>query len=232
MQWPRESMKLSFGISLLIHLLSAAVLYYFGSDVLELSAAADYSTIDFVMAAESEAKEIDAEETEEPMPAAGPDEAGPDEAGPEMAVPEEPEFEEAPDIVPQRQPRTPAANPAPQPKVAEPLTNTAAVHRDRLSLDAGDLRIDYYFNLIIRRLRENWRPPYQAAAEQDTLAARVGFTIDRSGNITNIKLERSSGRFLYDQAAERAVYAIKQLPPLPDEYSGEALTVHIEFERL
>jgi TonB family protein len=58
----------------------------------------------------------------------------------------------------------------------------------------------------------------------------VGFQVLRNGKIVNINIEKSSGRYLFDQAAQRAVYSANPLPPLPDEFGGEHLSVHIEFE--
>ncbi len=61
------------------------------------------------------------------------------------------------------------------------------------------------------------------------MTAVVGFRVLRDGNVTGITLEAPSNRFLFDQAAQRAIYAMGKLPPLPQEFSGDFLTVHIEL---
>jgi TonB family protein len=60
----------------------------------------------------------------------------------------------------------------------------------------------------------------------------IAFKITRSGKISDIRIEQSSGNFLFDQAALRALYETATLPPLPSEYGGKELNVHIEFETL
>ena len=82
------------------------------------------------------------------------------------------------------------------------------------------------------RIQENWQPPFQQTNSDDKLVAIVGFRVLKNGQIVDVMLENSSGRFLYDQAAQRAVYAASPLPPLPGDFPGEQLTVHIEFEEL
>lgn len=98
----------------------------------------------------------------------------------------------------------------------------------------GDIRVDnpnftfvYYLNLIRYRIQENWTPPL---SNRPDFRAIVGFVISRSGKIKRIVMEQASGNFLFDQSAQRAIQAITQLPPLPEEFSDEELTVHIEFE--
>ncbi|MGD9898512.1 MAG: energy transducer TonB [Calditrichaceae bacterium] len=95
-----------------------------------------------------------------------------------------------------------------------------------------DFPFNYYLNLIQYRLQENWKPPVQAGEHDDKLHAVVGFRVLRNGNIENVNVENSSGRFMYDQAAKRAVYAVAPLPPLPEEFNGDQLLVHIDFEAI
>ena len=54
------------------------------------------------------------------------------------------------------------------------------------------------------------------------------FVIDREGMLSGVKVERTSGNFLLDQAATRALMLTK-LPPLPREYTNPTLTVNLEF---
>jgi len=105
------------------------------------------------------------------------------------------------------------------------------------SIGSGEVKVEtedfpfaYYLNLIRYRVRENWRPPYQTLGENEKMTAIVGFRVLRNGRVEDITLESSSERFLFDQAAQRAIYAMGQLPPLPEEFGGEHLSVHIEFE--
>ena len=54
------------------------------------------------------------------------------------------------------------------------------------------------------------------------------FVIDRQGTLSDVSVARTSGNFLLDQAATRALMLTK-LPPLPREYTNPTLTVNLEF---
>jgi TonB family protein len=99
-----------------------------------------------------------------------------------------------------------------------------------LKIDTKDFPFAYYLTILQNRVQNNWQPPFQAATQQERIATVVGFQVLRNGKIANVSVEESSGRYLFDQAAQRAVYSANPLPPLPDEFSGEFLSVHIEFE--
>jgi TonB family protein len=101
-----------------------------------------------------------------------------------------------------------------------------------VKVDIQDFPFTYYLNLLRYRVRENWYPPYQESGEENKMSVVVGFRVERQGKITQINVETSSGKFMFDQAAVRAVSTAGPLPPLPDEYLNEMLTVHIEFEAL
>lgn len=90
----------------------------------------------------------------------------------------------------------------------------------------------YYLNLIRYRVQENWEPPYQATARREKISSVVGFRVLRNGKIEAVNVEISSGKFLFDQAGQRAVLTAGPLPPLPQEFREDFLTVHIEFEAL
>ena len=106
----------------------------------------------------------------------------------------------------------------------------SSVGSSQVKVDTEDFPFAYYLSLIRYRIQENWRPPFQTLAEGEKMTAIVGFRIIRNGSVENVNLEHASNRFLFDQAAQRAIHAMGKLPPLPDEFSGDHLTVHIEFE--
>ena len=99
----------------------------------------------------------------------------------------------------------------------------------QVKVETEDFPFAYYLALIRFRIQENWRPPIDESRRR---MAVVGFRVLRAGRVENIQLEQPSGRFLFDQAAERAIHSMGNLPPLPDEFRGEHLTVHIEFESI
>ena len=109
-------------------------------------------------------------------------------------------------------------------------TAPAASESGGLKIDTKDFPFAYYLTILQNRVQNNWNPPYQTTTQQEKISTIVGFQVLRNGKIANISVEKSSGRYLYDQAAQRAVYSANPLPPLPDEFNGEFLSVHIEFE--
>ncbi len=90
----------------------------------------------------------------------------------------------------------------------------------------------YYLETLRKRIQENWNPPVQSGQGANRKSAMVAFSIRRDGQIEHIELEKTAGEFLYDQAARRAVFNVGKLPPLPPEFQGESLNIHVEFEAL
>ena len=99
-----------------------------------------------------------------------------------------------------------------------------------VKVDTEDFPFAYYLSLIRYRIQENWHPPVQSTDWGRRMTAVVGFRVLRDGQVADVNLELSSKRFLFDQAAQRAIRAMGNLPPLPDEFAGDYLNVHIEFE--
>ncbi len=120
---------------------------------------------------------------------------------------------------------TPKATP-----VKEESAAPARQSGKQVKVDTKDFPFSYYLNLLRYRVQENWKPPYQSSGQAEKISAIVGFRVLRNGKIAEVAVETSSNKYLFDQAAQRAVYAAGPLPPLPEEFSGEQLTVHIEFE--
>ena len=61
------------------------------------------------------------------------------------------------------------------------------------------------------------------------VAAMVNFRIDRMGKVTASYVEEPSGTGVFDQAALRAIAQSDPLPPLPQDYMGDWLGVHLRF---
>src|SRR5437762_3256209 len=55
------------------------------------------------------------------------------------------------------------------------------------------------------------------------------FEINRDGRVTGLAIEKPSGNPYYDQAALRAITEAAPFPPLPPEFSGPVLRVHLGF---
>jgi TonB family protein len=93
------------------------------------------------------------------------------------------------------------------------------------TLDVQDFCCPAYIAVMVERIRSAWQRNQGTPGE--TL---VKFTIQRDGSLTNTAVERGSGTFTLDAAAQRAVLQTRTLPPLPAEFPNPTLTVHLSFQ--
>ncbi len=63
-----------------------------------------------------------------------------------------------------------------------------------------------------------------------TFQTQVFFKIYRNGQISDLKVENSSGIQALDLSALRAIQTSAPFPPLPSEYDGQYLGLHLIFE--
>jgi protein TonB len=94
-------------------------------------------------------------------------------------------------------------------------------------LDQADFQYSYYIERMIIAVGLNWFKPAQTVPVEPV----VSFHVERDGTVTNPEVEVSSGLPFVDRAALRAVMAASPLPPLPADYGGTRLGVHLVFER-
>jgi len=92
-------------------------------------------------------------------------------------------------------------------------------------LDVSDFCCPEYLSTMLSLIRRNWDERQQAAG---TTVMR--FVIQRNGQITDVTVERSSGYAALDFMAERSLRITRQLPPLPAEFTGPNLPVHLVYE--
>jgi len=94
------------------------------------------------------------------------------------------------------------------------------------TFDQPDFNYSYYVERMLVTIGMNWFKP----AESVPISPMIRFRIERDGTISDPQLERSSGLPYVDRAALRAVMASSPLPPLPQEFGGRFLGVHLIFE--
>ncbi len=92
-------------------------------------------------------------------------------------------------------------------------------------LDVQNFCCPEYLTTMTARIRSNWQERQQAVG-----TVLMKFVIQRSGELTDVQVERSSNIFALDQASSRALYLTARLPPLPAQFPEDHLTVHLEFE--
>ena len=89
-----------------------------------------------------------------------------------------------------------------------------------------DFPFAYYVEQLLSLIGANWFKPESA----DGTSCVVAFRILRSGQVTDVKVDGTSGVSYYDRAAARAVYAANPLPPLPPDYRNDSLGVRLKFQ--
>ena len=94
-------------------------------------------------------------------------------------------------------------------------------------VDAYNFGSPYYLSLVFGKIRDVWENPVQTSS---TLMTTIYFRILRDGSIEQTKVEKSSGIDLFDQSAKRAIISSAPFPPLPNEFTGDYLGIHLEFE--
>lgn len=94
------------------------------------------------------------------------------------------------------------------------------------TFDQPDFNYSYYVERMLVTIGMNWFKP----AESVPISPMIRFRIERDGTINDAQVERSSGLPFVDRAALRAVIASSPLAPLPQEFGGRYLGVHLIFE--
>ncbi|MFQ5510503.1 MAG: TonB family protein [Candidatus Krumholzibacteriia bacterium] len=96
-----------------------------------------------------------------------------------------------------------------------------------MQLSVEDFPFAYYLTTMKRKIAALWNVPATTPGEERF--CRVYFQVGRGGAVGAISIETSSGNFLFDQAALRAVTLANPLPPLPEGFPDTYLGVHFSF---
>lgn len=82
-----------------------------------------------------------------------------------------------------------------------------------------------YRNQLESRIKQNWA----WAGAGRSLEAAIHFSITETGEVTDVRITKSSGDSAYDASVERAVRAANPLPPPPQQYRKEFSDVEYTF---
>jgi len=93
-------------------------------------------------------------------------------------------------------------------------------------VDMPSFKYDYYLGLIKNKVDNRWNQP---VAHNKARKALIEFTINRKGDVSNVRVADSSGDSYFDQTALRAVTLSTPFPPLPRGFKGDSLRVHYRF---
>jgi protein TonB len=85
---------------------------------------------------------------------------------------------------------------------------------------------DYYLASVQQKIWMIWNQQITSGAR---LEVTVSFTILADGSVADIRVVQSSGTFLFDQAAQRAVQMAQPFTPLPKSYGTSRYTIQAVF---
>ncbi|HMA76459.1 MAG TPA: energy transducer TonB [Candidatus Krumholzibacteriaceae bacterium] len=101
------------------------------------------------------------------------------------------------------------------------------IEETSVAVDAPRFPFSYYLGAIQRKVSANW---FSASSKHGkSISCTVFFRLDRSGRISGLLLEKSSGDSYFDRAALRAIKSSAPFPPLPGAFDEPALGVHFRF---
>lgn len=118
----------------------------------------------------------------------------------------------------------PTSRSAPAPPPPRGLPTGSAQGVGALTLNAADFPYAWYLRAVNNKITEKWDP-----SARDGTQPTVVFEIGRDGKVAALKVEKSSGNALYDQAAMRAVMDATPFPPLPEGFTEAFLRIHLGF---
>ena len=88
----------------------------------------------------------------------------------------------------------------------------------------------YYLQIIIDRVSNNWFTSLVNPGVTGSFQSTVHFMIYKNGQISEPKIEESSGIRSLDLSALRAIKTSAPFPPLPGAYKDEYLGIYLIFE--
>jgi periplasmic protein TonB len=93
----------------------------------------------------------------------------------------------------------------------------------------GD-RFGAYAALLQQRIAQNWKTQDIDPRIHTAPPVIMLFTILRNGTIKDIKVKTSSGNLALDRSAERALYDVGRVEPLPPGYDRDEAVIEFWFE--
>jgi TonB family protein len=222
-------MRSSLLISLAVHLLITFIAMNWVSFREVKFVPRQVYAVDIVTAAEiqKEVRQPEASRKEpEPVP---PKEEPEPEPEPEEEMPPPPETPKPVKKKPVKKPRREIPTTQIE-KTVEPEDATdepAPAETGQMAFDTDDFPFAHYISRMRRKIAAQWRVPEGSQGENRFCV--IYFRVLRNGAVESTAIEQSSGLFIFDQAAQRAVVQASPMPPLPQEYRDEYLGVHFSF---
>ena len=126
---------------------------------------------------------------------------------------------------------TPVAAPAPTRTEPAPTAATSAVPSNSAgnSAKAKKEQANYYA-MVSAHLNQRKKYPTEARKAREQGVVKVRFTVDRSGNISNVSITGSSGHAILDQATLALMQRVAPLPTMPDSMAQNKVTISLPID--
>lgn len=110
-------------------------------------------------------------------------------------------------------------------------SNATSPRSTGATISGGDFasRFPWYVEKITRLVSQNWYTQQIDASTRVGSQANVTFTIGRDGRPSNIHLTNPSASPTLNQTAVQAVQRVETFGPLPDQYTGNNVSVEYTF---
>ena len=107
-------------------------------------------------------------------------------------------------------------------------SDTGSAYSSQIGL--SNFPFTYYLQIIMDRVSSNWFTSLVDPGISGSFQATVYFKIYRNGQISDLKIQESSGIKSLDLSALRAIQTSAPFPPLPRDYEDEYLGIYLIFE--
>ncbi len=113
------------------------------------------------------------------------------------------------------------------------LASAASGKKGARSNQAGNAAVSNYSGKIRSKLSRAFRYPSAARSEGLRGTAQVRFTVSASGSVSGVRIAKSAGSPVLDQAAIETVHRASPFPPIPDAAGKSAwtFTIPLAFAR-
>lgn len=88
--------------------------------------------------------------------------------------------------------------------------------------------LNRYLALVQSKISSQWVAP-QVDLTGRSFHVVIKFRLDRTGVVSHVAVEKSSGNEYYDMAGTRAVLSANPLPPFPQDVSDTTVDAHFSF---
>jgi TonB family protein len=117
-------------------------------------------------------------------------------------------------------------------RLDQPFGTTApgVTEQEDVSLNTTEFKYYSYFAHIKQRIELAWNYPHEAQERRESGRLTIVFTIESGGNVSSVKLIKSSGYEILDEYAINAVRYASPFNPIPASIGTKRLRITANFE--